>query len=94
MKKVNAILISPADNCVTLSSPADAGDIICYSESSPEASITAIGHIPIWHKAAIKPIDAGAEVLKYGCVIGVAFTQIKTGEHVHVHNIRSHGIGE
>ena len=41
------------------------------------------------HKAALRDIAAGADVIKYGAVIGRATADIRTGEWVHVHNIAS-----
>ena len=41
------------------------------------------------HKYAAGPIPAGAEVIKYGQVIGIAREDIPAGAHVHTHNMRS-----
>ena len=43
--------------------------------------------VPFGHKVALRHIPAGAAVVKYGVVIGHARTEIKAGEHVHVHNV-------
>jgi altronate dehydratase len=45
--------------------------------------------VPMGHKAAIAPIEAGAKVIKYGCPIGSAIQAIRMGEHVHTHNLKS-----
>jgi hypothetical protein len=45
--------------------------------------------IPFAHKVALSPIEAGAQVFKYGVPIGRAKVEIEAGQHVHVHNIRS-----
>jgi hypothetical protein len=45
--------------------------------------------IPFAHKIALVPIEAEAQVLKYGVPIGRARQAIAAGEHVHVHNIKS-----
>ena len=45
--------------------------------------------IPFAHKVAIRAIEAGAQVFKYGVPIGRAKVAIEAGQHVHVHNIRS-----
>jgi altronate dehydratase small subunit len=37
----------------------------------------------------IRETPAGADVLKYGQVIGRTSRAIKAGEHVHVHNVES-----
>lgn len=39
------------------------------------------------HKFAVKRIEAGTNILKYGEVIGKAIRDIEEGEHVHVHNL-------
>jgi (2R)-sulfolactate sulfo-lyase subunit alpha len=45
--------------------------------------------IPIGHKIALKDMDAGDTVLKYGMDIGRVVAPIRAGEHAHVHNIRT-----
>ena len=39
---------------------------------------------------AIEPIAKGEPVVKYGEHIGIASSDIKAGEHVHVHNVEGH----
>ena len=41
------------------------------------------------HKIALTDIKAGEDVIKYGYPIGHAVVDIKTGEHVHTHNIKT-----
>jgi altronate hydrolase len=43
--------------------------------------------VPQGHKIAVRDIEAGAEVHKYGQVIGRATAPIRAGEHVHTHNL-------
>lgn len=45
--------------------------------------------IPLGHKVALQEIAEGAEVTKYGTAIGVSTARIGTGDHVHIHNVRS-----
>jgi altronate hydrolase len=45
--------------------------------------------IPLGHKVALRPIEAGAPVRKCGVPIGRATRPIAPGEHVHVHNLAS-----
>ncbi|MGQ8335084.1 UxaA family hydrolase [Sunxiuqinia sp. A32] len=45
--------------------------------------------IPVAHKFALKKIEKGEEVVKYGAPIGVATATIEQGEHVHVHNTKT-----
>jgi altronate hydrolase len=48
--------------------------------------------IPKGHKGALTDIPEGGKVLKYGFPIGIASRDIKAGEHVHAHNMRT-GLG-
>jgi len=52
-------------------------------------TITLQSDIPAGHKLALKPIHAGAPVIKYGYPIGQAKEEIAPGEHVHVHNLQT-----
>ncbi len=45
--------------------------------------------IPAGHKFALCPIKKGEQIIKYGHSIGYATNDIKTGEHVHIHNIKT-----
>ena len=45
------------------------------------------------HKYALYDIEVGEQIIKYGFPIGVATTEIKKGEHVHTHNIKT-GLGD
>jgi (2R)-sulfolactate sulfo-lyase subunit alpha len=49
----------------------------------------ALNDIPIGHKLAIKALDKGATVIKYGVDIGRTVAPIKVGEHLHVHNVKT-----
>lgn len=50
-------------------------------------NVTAPHGIPAGHKVALRDLAAGTLVRKYGHVIGAATTDIRAGEHVHVHNL-------
>ena len=52
-------------------------------------SAKAIADIPLGHKIALKDFKVGDTVIKYGCDIGKVVQPIKTGEHVHVHNLKT-----
>ncbi|WP_319559557.1 altronate dehydratase family protein [Marispirochaeta sp.] len=45
--------------------------------------------IPRGHKFAIRKIDAGGRIVKYGYPIGTALQDIDPGEHIHVHNLKT-----
>ncbi len=53
------------------------------------AGVTLLENIGRGHKFAIAPIAEGAKIVKYGMPIGTAKCDIKPGEFVHTHNLRT-----
>lgn len=49
--------------------------------------IDVLDQIPSGHKLAVKTMQAGQPVLKYGQIIGYASCEISAGQHVHTHNL-------
>ncbi|RFU44763.1 UxaA family hydrolase [Paraburkholderia sp. DHOC27] len=49
--------------------------------------LTVRGLIPAGHKLAVRAIETGAPVRRYGQIIGFASRAIEAGEHVHTHNL-------
>ncbi len=45
--------------------------------------------IPIGHKFSLRDLQGDAAVIKYGADIGRTIAPVKTGEHVHVHNLKT-----
>ena len=58
-------------------------------DQDKDIQVVAKSDIPIGHKLAIKPLDNGATVIKYGVDIGKVVQPIRKGEHAHVHNIKT-----
>ncbi len=52
-----------------------------------EENATVLDDIPAGHKVAVRPIPAGAAIIKYGQIIGFAAADIAAGRHVHTHNV-------
>ncbi len=75
------IIINPNDNVVVTLRPFKKGEVI--------EGVTLLNDIPQAHKAALVDIKENENIMKYGCPIGHATTDIKKGEHVHVHNIKT-----
>ena len=50
-------------------------------------------HVDDGHKYAIRDIAVGESIIKYGQPIGHATQNIKAGEHVHTHNIKTNLVG-
>lgn len=80
---MRALQIDPADSVATLIDPVDAGEPVAVGEGP----LVARDVIPRGHKIALAHIAAGADVIKYGVPIGHATRAIRTGEHVHTHNL-------
>ncbi|MDY7548349.1 UxaA family hydrolase [Glaciimonas sp. CA11.2] len=52
-------------------------------------TVKALQDIPMGHKVAMKPMEVGDTVFKYGVDIGKVIVAAKVGEHAHVHNIKT-----
>jgi len=53
------------------------------------AVVTAGAEVPAGHKMAIRDIPEGSEVIKYGYRIGNAKEDIKAGDWIHTHNVKT-----
>ena len=53
-----------------------------------DVELDVVSEVPLGHKIALRDIAAGERVIKYGVAIGRATQDIRTGEHVHVHNLK------
>lgn len=83
------IYINSRDNVITALTLIEKGSIL---ETEKDA-ITLLDDIPVGHKAALCDIKEGENVVKYGIEIGHATRDIKKGEWVHTHNIKSNLTG-
>jgi altronate dehydratase small subunit len=87
--KAKAIVINEKDNVATALEPLNIGAHISAKVHGCLEEITLVSDIPMGHKFALKDLDEGEAVLKYGEPIGQSTTKITRGEHVHVHNVAS-----
>lgn len=87
MSKVKAIVMKPVDNVATVTQEIVSGIELMVPVEGKLLSIHVIDKIPFGHKVAIKDIQKGEKIIKYGEVIGIASKDIKVGEHTHVHNL-------
>jgi len=86
---MSLIKINSADNVAVAISPVEAGRELVVGDSR----ITSISNIEFGHKIALTDIKAGEAVIKYGYPIGYTTANIKVGEHVHTHNLKT-GLSE
>jgi altronate dehydratase len=80
-----ALVISERDNVATALQPLEPGGRLDLNG----ATLTVAENIPPGHKIALRDIDAGEPVVKYGSPIGLASAAIRAGAHVHTHNLAS-----
>ena len=60
-----------------------------YMDSQEKCEMEALHDIPLGHKIALTDIVTDASVIKYGADIGRVVAEIKAGEHVHTHNLKT-----
>lgn len=58
-------------------------------DQNVDIKFKAVSDIPIGHKLAIRPMQEGDTVIKYGTDIGKVVSDIGVGEQAHVHNIKT-----
>jgi (2R)-sulfolactate sulfo-lyase subunit alpha len=58
-------------------------------DQDKDLTVQAKSDIPIGHKLAIRPLQGGDTVIKYGVDIGKTIAPIAVGEHAHVQNLRT-----
>ena len=75
------IRLHPQDDVVIARQPLVSGMRIAKED------LAVRGLIPAGHKLAVRRIEAGAAVRRYGQIIGFAAKAIEAGEHVHTHNL-------
>jgi altronate hydrolase len=84
MMKANVIVINPKDNVAVALADIKKGEQAALPDGN---SFDAVSDIPYSHKIALFDITRGADIIKYGELIGEAKTDIKKGEWVHTHNL-------
>ena len=77
--------LAPEDNVAVAKTTIPAGEPLRIAGDTVICSQA----LPTGHKVAIAPIAAGEKVIKYGAPIGSATRDIRPGEYVHTHNVKS-----
>lgn len=86
---MNAIMLDPTDNVVTCVKEIKAGEEVKYRYGEEIYSLKAEEDIPYCHKIALKTVEAGGEIVKYGELIGKATEKIEKGRWVSHNNVYS-----
>ena len=87
--KKEAIVIHEKDNVAIALQPLGAGTKVFVEVQGRIEKIKLLSDIPMGHKFALRDIEDGEVVIKYGEAIGQSTAKIMQGEHVHVHNVVS-----
>jgi altronate dehydratase small subunit len=81
-----AIVIHEKDNVAVALQALSAGTKVSVEVQGRKEKIKLLSDIPMGHKFALRDMERGGVVIKYGEVIGQSTGTIARGEHVHVHN--------
>lgn len=90
MEKKIAKQIAEMDNVATCVADIAAGETVYVRLNGAEKAYIARQDIPFGHKIAVKDVDTGAFIYKYGQAIGKATKPICVGEYVHTCNVVDH----
>jgi len=90
MKK-SALKLTETDTAATAMEDIPAGEIVAITDTNGKDTegIRALSDIKRGHKIALKDINLGEEVIKYGYPIGIACKSILRGECINTDNLVS-----
>ena len=86
---INAILLDEKDNVVTCIKEVKAGEEVSYRTEAGEMTLRANEDIPYCHKVALRDLNKGDQVIKYGEMIGQLSRSVAAGCWVNEHNLFS-----
>ena len=86
-----ALKVSDKDNVATIFADGivDGTEVEIRDKRGDSEKVNVIGDVPFGHKIAVRDIHKGELIMKYGEEIGIATSEIKKGEYVHIHNLDS-----
>ena len=82
-----ALMLSEKDNVATALEEIDANTEVSVRLGEKTISVGTLQQVPFGFKVAVTAITKGSHVIKYGESIGIASSDIKKGEMVHIHNL-------
>lgn len=77
--------LHPDDNILVIRKNILSGDTTIINDTVVEFP----ADIELGHKVAAGRINKNELIIKYGVPIGSAISDIKTGDHIHLHNMKS-----
>jgi len=87
--KIDAVVINEKDNVAVALRDIKPSEKIIVSIKDKTLELIVKDFIKRGHKIALYDIKKGDYIIKYGEIIGVATEDIKQGQHVHCHNVKS-----
>ena len=79
------ITLDARDNIAIATADLHMGEIVTLGD----VSLTIRNEVPRGHKVALASLAQGADVIRYGEIIGATTKDVGVGDHVHVHNLVS-----
>ena len=79
------LVLAAGDNIAVATSELPAGT----AREIAGLRVVLTARVEVGHKFALRAIEAGTRIVKYGAPIGVATRDIQPGEYVHTHNMTS-----
>lgn len=87
--KCDAILIHEKDNVAVALRDIRQNEEIVIGKENSFFRMRVQEAIPFGHKFALRYLEKGETIIKYGEVIGRSTVTIPSGTHVHIHNVES-----
>lgn len=84
---LKAALLQPQDDVATALVDLPAGSALQVASGSVVRDVTLVDRIALGHKFAVRDLDAGLRVRKYGECIGRVSADVRAGAWVHEHNL-------
>ena len=79
------ITLDVRDNIAIATADLHVGEVVTLGA----VSLTIRDDVPRGHKVALASLALGADVIRYGEIIGATTKDVGVGDHVHVHNLVS-----
>ncbi|MGE7760032.1 UxaA family hydrolase [Peribacillus sp. NPDC097895] len=87
MSEYKTLYLSNKDSVAVALAEIPENTSVVVMAGQEEFVVSVLEPIRFGHKFAVRDIDQGADIIKYGEVIGAASAFIPAGAHVHVHNL-------
>ncbi len=88
---IQFLIHEEADNVGVATVDIKANDVAngLFMDTQKKIEMKVLQEIPLGHKIALKDLRPEDSVIKYGHDIGRVVADIQTGEHVHIHNLKT-----